>query len=96
MESVVGQSIKTSNIFSFLKYLYGQHQSSSLYMKRLKALKQIIQHNDLHTYFQPIVDLQSKQTIGFEALNRPLPSTLFNSVDQFYEFVGQTDCVFFI
>lgn len=54
MESVVGQSIKTSNIFSFFKYLYGQHQSSSLYMKRLKALKQIIQHNDLHTYFQPI------------------------------------------
>lgn len=63
-------------------------------MKRLKALKHIIQHNDLHTYFQPIVDLQSKQTMGFEALNRPVPSVLFNSVDQFYEFVGQTDCVF--
>ena len=93
MESAVGQRIKQIIYFLF-KYLYSQHQSSSLYMKRLKALKQIIQHNDLHTYFQPIVDLQSKQTIGFEALNRPIPSTLFNSVDQFYEFVGQTDCVF--
>ncbi|WP_155592610.1 EAL domain-containing protein [Lysinibacillus cavernae] len=94
MDSAVGQSIKTNNIFSFFKYLYRQHQSNTLYIKRLKALKQIIQHNDLHTYFQPIVDLQSKQTVGFEALNRPVPSTLFNSVDQFYEFVGQTDCVF--
>jgi len=93
MESVVSQSIK-SNLFSYLKYLYGQHQNNTLYIKRLKALKEIIQDKNLHTYFQPIVDLQTRQTIGFEALNRPEPSELFNSVDQFYEFVGQTDCVF--
>ncbi|MFF2797349.1 EAL domain-containing protein [Lysinibacillus xylanilyticus] len=94
MESVVRQSIKTNNLFSYLKYLYGQHQNNTLYIKRLKALKQIIQDKNLHTYFQPIVDLQTGQTIGFEALNRPEPSELFHSVDQFYEFVGQTDCVF--
>ncbi|MCE4046305.1 EAL domain-containing protein [Lysinibacillus fusiformis] len=94
MESAVEQNIKTNNVFSLLKYLYGQHQQNTLYMKRLKALKQIIQQGSLHTYFQPIVDLQTAQTIGFEALNRPIPSELFTSVDQFYEFVGQTDCVF--
>nr|WP_238602050.1 EAL domain-containing protein [Lysinibacillus parviboronicapiens] len=63
-------------------------------MRRLKALKKIIQDKDLHTYFQPIVDLHSKQTMGFEALNRPEASDLFSNVDHFYEFVGQTDCVF--
>ncbi|MGN4126941.1 EAL domain-containing protein [Lysinibacillus sphaericus] len=94
MESVVRQSIRTSNLYSYIKYLYGQHQNNALYMKRLKALKKIIQNKDLHTYFQPIVDLQTKQTMGFEALNRPETSDLFSSVDQFYEFVGQTDCVF--
>ena len=94
MESVVRQSIKTSNVFSYLKHLYEQHQNNTLYIKRLKALKQIIKENALHTYFQPIVDIQTMQTMGFEALNRPEPSQLFSSVDQFYEFVGQTDCVF--
>ncbi|MGE6513901.1 EAL domain-containing protein [Lysinibacillus sphaericus] len=94
MESVVRQSIRTSNLYSYIKYLYGQHQNNALYMKRLKALKKIIQNKVLHTYFQPIVDLQTKQTMGFEALNRPETSDLFSSVDQFYEFVGQTDCVF--
>ncbi|MGG2108891.1 EAL domain-containing protein [Lysinibacillus pakistanensis] len=38
--------------------------------------------------------MQTMQTLGFEALNRPEPSQLFSNVDQFYEFVGQTDCVF--
>lgn len=94
MESAIRYRIKTSNIVSLLKYLYEKYRHNTLYIKRLKALKQIIQHNDLQTYFQPIVDLQAKQTIGFEALNRPTPSQLFSSVDKFYEFVGQTNCVF--
>ncbi|KOY84181.1 EAL domain-containing protein [Lysinibacillus macroides] len=94
MESAVGYRLKTSTIVSLLKYLYGKYRHNALYIKRLKALKQIIQRHDLQTYFQPIVDLQSQQTIGFEALNRPVSSKLFTSVDQFYEFVGQTDCVF--
>ncbi|QDQ00464.1 EAL domain-containing protein [Lysinibacillus fusiformis] len=94
MESVVRQSVRSSNLFSYIKYIYDQHQNNTLFMKRLKALKKIIQDKDLHTYFQPIVDLQTKQTMGFEALNRPETSELFSSVDSFYEFVGQTDCVF--
>lgn len=94
MESVVGHSAKTSSLFSYLKHLYQQHQENTLYIKRLKALKQIILDKDLHTYFQPIVDLQTKETMGFEALNRPEISDLFTSVDYFYEFVGQTDRVF--
>ena len=94
MESVFRQSVKTSSLFSYLKYLYQHHQENILYVKRLKALKKIMQDQDLHTFFQPIVDIQTKETMGFEALNRPGVSDLFTSVDHFYDFVGQTDKVF--
>lgn len=94
MESVVRQKVRTSNVFSYVKYLYKHHQKNTFYIKRLKVLKKIIQDKDLHTYFQPIVDIQSMQTMGFEALNRPEASELFSNVDDFYEFVGQTDRVF--
>lgn len=94
MESVVRQNVKTNSVFLYFNHLYQQHQHNTLYIKRLKALNKIMEAKDLHTYFQPIVDLQTMQTMGFEALNRPTPSELFSSVDQFYEFVGQTDCVF--
>lgn len=94
MESIVRQSIKTSSLFSYLKHLYQHHQENTLYVKRLKVLEKIIQNKDLHTYFQPIVDIQTMETLGFEALNRPEISDLFGTVDHFYEFVGQTDKVF--
>ena len=94
MESVVRQSVKTSSLFSYLKHLYQHHQENTLYVKRLKLLEKIIQNKDLHTYFQPIVDIQTMETMGFEALNRPEISDLFGNVDYFYEFVGQTDKVF--
>ncbi|QPQ33505.1 MULTISPECIES: EAL domain-containing protein [unclassified Lysinibacillus] len=94
MESAVRQNVKTNSFFLYLNHLYEQHQNNTLYIKRLKTLKKIIETKDLHTFFQPIMNLQTKETMGFEALNRPTPSDLFSSVDQFYEFVGQTDCVF--
>ncbi|MEK5330353.1 MULTISPECIES: EAL domain-containing protein [unclassified Lysinibacillus] len=94
MESAVRQNVKTNSFFLYLNHLYEQHQNNTLYIKRFKTLKKIIETKDLHTFFQPIMNLQTKETMGFEALNRPTPSDLFSSVDQFYEFVGQTDCVF--
>ncbi|MFJ5766292.1 EAL domain-containing protein [Lysinibacillus sp. NPDC093210] len=94
MESAVRQNVKTNSFFLYLNHLYEQHQNNTLYIKRLKTLKKIIETKDLHTFFQPILNLQTRETMGFEALNRPTPSDLFSSVDQFYEFVGQTDCVF--
>ena len=48
----------------------------------------------MNTFFQPIFDLQQNKTFGFEALNRPYPSTLFQNPDAFYEFVGETKNVF--
>lgn len=94
MEVVVKQSVKINTLFSYLKHVYQQHQANTLYVKRLKALEQIIQNKDLHTYFQPIVNIQTMKTLGFEALNRPEVTDLFGNTDDFYEFVGQTDKVF--
>lgn len=58
------------------------------------ALKNIIAQEAMNTYFQPIYDVKSNTTFGFEALNRPMALKLFQSADIFYEFVGQTDKVF--
>ena len=82
------------SLFSYLKYLYDKRTDDILYLKRYKELKKIMQNESLHTFFQPIVNLQTGETFGFEALNRPGQSEVFSSVDQFYEFVGQTDKVF--
>ncbi|TSI06201.1 EAL domain-containing protein [Lysinibacillus sp. BW-2-10] len=82
------------NLFSYLKYLNKRRHEDFLYYKRYNELKKIIKNEKLNTLFQPIVNLQTNETFGFEALNRPLQSQLFANPDQFYEFVGQTDMVF--
>ncbi len=82
------------NLFSYLKYLYNKRQDDILFYKRYNELKKIMQNESLETFFQPIVNLQTGETFGYEALNRPLQSDVFSSVDQFYEYVGQTDKVF--
>ena len=94
MESIVRQNVRTRSLFSYLKHLYQHHQENTLYVRRLQALEQIIQNKSLETYFQPIVELQTMETVGFEALNRPEASELFGNVDCFYDFVGQTNKVF--
>lgn len=64
------------------------------YWQRLFALKKMIAHERITTFFQPIYDVQANQTFGFEALNRPDTFTYFQNTDDFYEFVGQTKNVF--
>ena len=65
-----------------------------MFIKRLQALEQIIQNKNLETYYQPIVALQTMETVGFEALNRLEASELFKNVDCFYDFIGRTNKVF--
>lgn len=64
------------------------------YWQRLFALKKMMVHEKIKTFFQPIYDVQANQTFGFEALNRPDAFTYFHNTDDFYEFVGQTKNVF--
>ena len=94
MNSVPYTREQTLNLFSYLKYLFNKRQDDLLYFKRYNELKKIMQNESLQTFFQPIVNLQTGETFGFEALNRPSQSQFFASVDNFYEFVGKTDRVF--
>lgn len=86
--------VKYLNLFSYFKYLNKRRKQDFLYFNRFSELKKIIEKEALDTFFQPIVDLHSEETLGFEALNRPGKSHLFSNTDDFYEFVGQTDMVF--
>ncbi|MFJ8237785.1 EAL domain-containing protein [Ureibacillus sp. NPDC094379] len=94
MNSVLHTRGNSISLFSYLKYIKHRRQQDRLYLKRFAELKKIMKNHALDTYFQPIVDLQSGETFGFEALNRPDYSKLFPNTDQFYEFVGQTNMVF--
>lgn len=94
MNSVLRTRGKTLNLFTYLNYLKNRRKEDFLYFKRFSELKKIITNEALDTYFQPIVDLTTKETFAFEALNRPPGSKLFSTTDHFYEFVGQTNIVF--
>ncbi|QBK25782.1 EAL domain-containing protein [Ureibacillus thermophilus] len=85
---------KNSNLISYLKRIFNHYQEDLMYVKRIHELEKIIRHGDMTTVFQPIVNIQTNETFGFEALNRPNNSDLFPTTDQFYDFVGKTDLVF--
>ncbi|WP_253701195.1 EAL domain-containing protein [Bacillus sp. FJAT-29814] len=57
-------------------------------------MQKIIKHHTLDTFFQPILNLKSGETVGYEILNRPGKTTLFSNTETFYDFVGQTNQVF--
>ncbi|WP_310177330.1 EAL domain-containing protein [Neobacillus niacini] len=60
----------------------------------MKELQRIIKNHALNTYFQPILKLNSGETIGYEVLNRPAVTALFSDTETFYDFVGQSNQVF--
>lgn len=94
MNSQFLSALETNNFYLYIKYLNNRGRKEVLFYKRLKELQKIIKNKALDTYFQPILDLQSGETIGFEALNRPGASNLFPNTEKFYEFVGQSNQVF--
>jgi len=94
MNSVPYVRERSLNLFSYLKYLFDKRHDDLLYYKSYNELKKIMKDELLETFFQPIVNLHTGETFGFEALNRPGQSQIFPTVDHFYEFVGRTDKVF--
>ena len=77
------------NLLYYLKYLFSRRHEDIRHLKRLNELESIIKNEEITTFFQPIVNLQSGETFGFEALNRPMKSNLFPTTDNFYDFVGE-------
>lgn len=94
MNSQISSDIENINFFSYLKYFNNRRKNEILHYKRLKELQKIMKTNSLTTYFQPILNLKSGKTVGFEALNRPPVTDLFSDTEVFYEFVGQSNQVF--
>ncbi|WP_335491292.1 EAL domain-containing protein [Neobacillus niacini] len=91
----IHSNIRTNHFYSYLMYLNNRRKNDILYFKRLKELQKIIKNESLNTFFQPILKLNSGETIGYEALNRPAANNLFSDTEIFYDFVGQTNQVFF-
>lgn len=83
------------NFYSYLKYLNNRRKIDILYYKRLKELQKIVKNNALKTFFQPVLNLSTGETIGYEALNRPAVTDQFPNTEMFYEFVGQSNQVFY-
>lgn len=86
--------IASNKLLSYLKVLNKRRRDEVLYYRRFMELQKIMDHQALDTFYQPIVELESERTIGYEALNRPAASNLFPNTEIFYDFVGQTDQVF--
>ena len=87
-------NLKTNHFYSYIMYLNNRRKNEILHYKRLKELQKIIENQALDTFFQPILKLNSGETIGYEALNRPAETHLFTNTETFYDFVGQTNQVF--
>lgn len=69
------------------------HSSARAY-GRSRELHRIVQGRKLSTFFQPILNLQSGECLGYEVLNRPPVSGSFPNTEMFYDYIGQTNRVF--
>lgn len=85
---------RTSNPLWFFSHLLRKRRKSLLEYKQLKELHSILKTQSVETFFQPLVSLDTGNTIGYEVFNRPVVSTLFPTTEKFYDFVGQTDLIF--
>ncbi|MEW9109270.1 MAG: EAL domain-containing protein [Cytobacillus gottheilii] len=87
--------MESGTISSYLKYVNSRWKKEVLYYRRFRESKKFLNNNELiHTFFQPILNLKTGNTIGYETLNRPEQSKFFSTTESFYEFIGQTDQVF--
>lgn len=87
-------SKKLSVIPQYLLHMNGRVKGEVKELGRLAALLDIMNNERLDTFFQPILQLHSGQTVGHEVLNRPPSSAHFPTTEHFYEFAGRTEQMF--
>lgn len=87
-------TIQRQTLFSYMISLFNKRGKTYLYYKKLKTLSKMIEEDGLNTFFQPIMDLQTKETFAFESLNRPKSTDVFPNTEDFYDFIGNTNNVF--
>src|SRR5690606_14674501 len=93
-ENKISLNIKSNHYYSYLMYLNLRRKSAIEYYRSLKELRVMMKNDTLNTFLQPILNLQSGDTIGFEVFNRPSNNKVFNNTEMFYDFVGQSNQVF--
>lgn len=87
--------LKLNFLWHYLKFLKKQSKRNSMDFPRFSAFNRIIKGNELSTYFQPIIELEKNEIIGYEGLNRPPSSVHFPTTESFYDYIGETNQAFF-
>ena len=69
-------------------------QDHRLSVKSKEVLQEIILKEDVRTLFQPIIDLRSRETLGYEGLTRGPQGTEFESPYMLFDIATESDLVF--
>jgi EAL domain-containing protein (putative c-di-GMP-specific phosphodiesterase class I) len=69
-------------------------QEQRLWMKSKELLQEIILKEDVRTFFQPIIDLKSRLTLGFEGLTRGPQGTDYESPYMLFGVATESDLLF--
>src|SRR5262245_29389141 len=69
-------------------------QEKRIWMKGKELLQEIILKEDVRTYFQPIVDLNTRATLGFEGLTRGPSATEYESPYMLFGVATESDLLF--
>jgi len=68
-------------------------QPTNFWKRRNQELRRIIINNDIRTVFQPILNLQTGEVIGYEALTRVASVEFFNDAETLFSFAVQTEMI---
>ena len=68
-------------------------QTTNFWERRHRELKRIIVNNDIQSVFQPILEFNTKQHIGYEALTRISSIEFFNDTETLFSFAVQTEMI---
>lgn len=69
-------------------------QDHRLSVKSKELLQEVILKEDVRTLFQPILDLKSRETLGYEGLTRGPQGTEFESPYMLFDIATESDLVF--
>lgn len=62
--------------------------------EKKSAIQSLVTREDLETFYQPIMELRSKQILGFEALNRPDEASVFSNASELFSFAEQNEMIY--
>ena len=85
-----------ATLFNYLKFLHSHRSFFTNEFRKSEEFKGLIHKQKINTVFQPVLSLTKNETLGFEILNRPDPSSYFPTTEKFYDYLGQSETVFMV